>query len=193
MNCAFENVTTWNINGFRCFVTNFEITSFNKTITTINHEFRSIAAKENVTILIFSSQTVKFFPKGINKFFPNINRLDVDNCQLKKINKTDLEVFPELRELTLADNNIEVLEDDLFSENRELYYIWLSNNKIKFVGENTFASLKHLETLYLEHNLCISDKAWTSKSHVTNVIRHTKKQCSRPPIQVDLKDGNKNE
>lgn len=45
-----------------------------------------------------------------------------------------------------------VIEDEAFSNNKQLYSLDLRGNCISYIGKNAFANLKNLKTLYLNSN-----------------------------------------
>lgn len=98
---------------------------------------------------------INYFPKDLEKQFPNLLAILLNLVQLKEIRQTDLKPFTDLRYLDLFENKIEYLEADLFKYNRRLEVIWLSNNKIKFIDDNIFQGLG-ITSLYLAYNDCVS-------------------------------------
>ncbi|XP_070507881.1 uncharacterized protein [Chironomus tepperi] len=98
---------------------------------------------------------INYFPKDLEKQFPNLIVILLNLVQLKEIRQTDLKPFTDLRYLDLFENKIEFLEADLFKYNRRLEVIWLSNNKIKFIDDNVFQGLG-ITSLFLAYNECVS-------------------------------------
>jgi hypothetical protein len=163
--------------GKECDVTNLVLTSPNQQITSVNGISGSNAIRNDVTGFYVQLQTMNYFPRGIEKFFPNIEAIYVQSCKLKAIKKEDLEKFTQLKELILHYNEIEELYDDLFVSNEKLLYIDLGHNKIKFIGEKTFESLKNLHILYLSSNQCINKYAAYSVNRVREIINEAKSSC----------------
>ena len=122
----------------------------NETVTTINGQAANFYHSENVKMLDIDDQTVRYFPKGLEKIFPNLEGISIYNSKLKKISKSDLKPFPALRELCLHNNELETLDSDLFEFNPELRLIYLNSNKLKQIGANIFDSLTKLENVYLQ-------------------------------------------
>jgi hypothetical protein len=112
----------------------------------------------NIHRFWIGQETIWYLPKGIDKFFPNLNNLAVDNCELKEITQDDLKVFPKLVRLELNHNDIKVLQKDLFKFNPKIYYIKLSRNEINFIDAKVFDNLNSLDIVDLELNRCMSDK-----------------------------------
>jgi Leucine-rich repeat (LRR) protein len=155
---------------------NLVITSPNEEITSVNGEPMIFALNTIVKILNLDKEIVEYFPKGLEKFVPNIEELSMTDVQLKEIAKSDLQLFPMLKILFLDYNNIEELDENLFERNKELIHLYLDHNRIKFIHGNTFAPLKKLETLYLGSNKCIAKNVY-KKKEVKEIIKEIKINC----------------
>jgi hypothetical protein len=174
---GYEDVKSGKECRIRHGFTNLVITSPNEEITSINGNSGSDAIRNDVKAFFASSHVIYYFPRGLEKFFPNIKVIYINNCQLKTITKQNLEPFSQLTKLYLQFNEIEELEDDLFAANEKLLYINLHSNKIKFIGDPTFEPLKHLNTLYLHNNPCINKDAENDANEAQEVINETKIKC----------------
>jgi hypothetical protein len=181
LECNFKekSSSSWTYvkSGKVCDVKNLVISSPNQQITSINGISGSNAIDNDVTALRVDGQTVNYFPRGLEKFFPNIEIMFVVDCKLKAITNQDLASFPQLKELRLSHNDIEELDDDLFAANKKLISISLSYNRIKFIGEVTFKPLKQLDFLFLNSNKCINKDAFFDVSKVNEIIDEVRKQC----------------
>lgn len=147
---------------------------------TIHHENMEIVATnvdENTRIDSFAavSKKIFFFPKGIEKFTQHLVNLVIKNCKLKKITSKNLEKFTFLQYLDLSYNEIEVLEENLFTMKSTILYLVLNDNKIKDVHYSVFKSNGHMY-LDLENNTCVSKLADDSLE-VNKLIKLIKLQC----------------
>ncbi|KAG5669322.1 hypothetical protein PVAND_017210 [Polypedilum vanderplanki] len=125
------------------------------TITDIDGEHLAGKTNRNVQKLIISNiPKVKFVPKEIGKFFKKLTTLEITNANLIKIKQIDLQQFLKLKKLILNDNEIEIIEEELFESTPKLEYIDLSNNKISLIDPSAFSNLKNLQNLYLVNNTC---------------------------------------
>ena len=68
-----------------CDAQNVYITSKDETITSVNGR----TVPTCVRGLWIDGQTVNYLPKGINKFFPNLEMLAVENSHLKSLTQDD--------------------------------------------------------------------------------------------------------
>jgi Leucine-rich repeat (LRR) protein len=179
--CDFTETSAYSYNKIKsgkvCKVRNLVIKSPSQEITSINRIFGSSAIRNDVTVFRAYGQTMNYLPRDIEKFFPNIEAMLVQSCKLKEIKKQNLEAFPQLKNLYLASNDIEKLDDDLFVSNEKLLKIDLENNKIKFIGEETFKPLKNLNTLWLHNNQCISKEAVNDVNKFKELINEVKSLC----------------
>ena len=75
---------------------------------------------------------------------------------MKEIIQNDLKVFPELLYLNLGNNDIQVLEQDLFKYNPKLYQVILTKNDIASIHPNILDDLTNLSKFDVTINSCIS-------------------------------------
>lgn len=104
--------------------------------------------------------------------------IEIYDCKLKQIRKSDLEPFSELVRLQLDNNDIDMLEEDLFMNNLNLAFISLDNNKIFLISVNIFDNLSKLVHLSLKSNNCIDMIAVNNKTAVAEIVRHVKDECT---------------
>jgi len=122
------------------------------------------------------SHQVLYMPTGIDKFYPYLKALFVDNCGMKEIKQNDLKVFPDLKVLDLSSNVIEVVEKDLFKFNPKLVIINMDLNNLKHIDLHVFDHLKELKSLNFAGNLCIS-LSMTGQDEIKEVINEIIKNC----------------
>ncbi|CAG9810640.1 unnamed protein product [Chironomus riparius] len=171
----------WSIvkNAYYCYVNNNPsiTTRESATITSISGTHQSGKTNSDVVGFYVYSKTINYFPRCLETFFKNIKAIQIDNCNLKEVHQEDLKPFPNLVELYLRFNELEVLEEGLFDFNPDLEYIYIWNNKIVHIAPNVFDHLSKLSYLYLLSNSCIDKEAKNSTSEVKNVIQAAKSQC----------------
>lgn len=115
------------------------------------------APLENISRLSIKTETIWYLPKRIEIFFPKLNNLVIQHCEMKEITQDDLKVFPELLYLYLEYNDIQVLEKDLFKYNPKLYYVDLKGNDIDYIDSNILDLLSNLNIFDMRTNKCVSD------------------------------------
>jgi hypothetical protein len=124
---------------------------------------------------------VNFMPKGLEKLFPQIERIAIYSSKLKEITKEDLAPFPMLKVLFLYSNDLETLPSNLFEANPEITHVEFLNNKLKFVGENILSPLKKLIFASFGLNPCINMDAET-KDKVPALIEELQNKCKPPQV-----------
>ena len=157
--------------GSFCEVTNLNIVSPNRKITSVN----GISATNQYEGIYIQLLNVHYLPTEIGSFFLNIKSFAVYNSKLKEITKNDLKAFTNLMELYLYSNDLEKLDGDLFEHNRELQYLYLNNNKLKSVGEELLRNLNLIET-HFSNCGCINATS-TSSSTTNTIIQQLITQC----------------
>ncbi|KAL7017378.1 hypothetical protein ACKWTF_010345 [Chironomus riparius] len=178
IHCNYKNEDTHTSYSYYCDVENqlnvMSTNSANINFVRGDHDFGQ--SNDNVTCLHVSNKNVQIFPKGIQKIFKNLKRIDIYFGRLKEINQDDLKAFPQLIELDLYNNDIQILEDKIFAYNLRLTYINFSYNKLVQIGENVF-KMMNLSFLGLFSNGCISKTASNSTKAVLDIIALIKINC----------------
>lgn len=147
------------INGhdYCCEVENQELitSSYDREITSIKLPWGASIKDDDVTCFDSNDKVVKFFPRGLTKYFKGISTVDIKSAQLEEVTKEDLKEFGGiLKSLILTKNRIKKIEVDLFIYNPNLEEIGLDHNKIKQIKDGTFDGLKELKVVYLHDNPC---------------------------------------
>ena len=84
--------------------------------------------------------------------FPNLEKIAIRKCNLKKLNKEFLDRFPILRKLFIIKCNLKVIERNAFSNLSRLYCLDLSENMLQGIKKDAFSHLENLEVLDLSNN-----------------------------------------
>lgn len=121
--------------------------------------------------------TTRYFPKGLEKFFKNLVMIDINHGRLREIHQSDLAPFPKLKCLDLYENDIEVLEEDLFKFNGDLRMIWLSGNKIFHISSTAFASVTKVTYISFVSNPCISRFVKDNSTVANEIIASAFENC----------------
>ncbi|XP_070508968.1 putative leucine-rich repeat-containing protein DDB_G0290503 [Chironomus tepperi] len=140
--------------------------------------------KTNDQVLGFyaGQKTLKYFPKCLNFYFKNLQKIYIDNCKMDVIHQSDLKPFTKLTHIYIVDS-IKVIEDGLFDYNSNLEWIGLSGSKIIHIDSKVFDHLTKLTTLWLSNVPCVRKEAHSSRQDVEDVIKLVKSQCTSPKFQ----------
>lgn len=121
-----------------------------------------------------------YFPRNLNKIFPNIQSIHFKSNRIKEIHNMDFKGLQNLSYLSLDDNLIIELEKGLFDDNPHMILLSFENNFIYFIDPNIFDKLTKLRHLYLNNNPCIDMDAVDNKSKINEIInRIQSKQCNK--------------
>lgn len=150
-----------------------ESTSPDEAINSVDNATTSTSFKG----LFIESLILHYLPKGIGKFFPQLEILYVTNTFLKSIKAADLEGLPNLKILYLGGNDIEELSSDLFKFTPKLVDFSCPRNKISRVGKDLFESLQSLNVVNLQCNKCINNLKIADFVALKNELRI---QCADP-------------
>jgi len=154
------------------------ITSSNSTkVDSVTGTLRNGRTKEEDIFLYTVRKTVHYFPSGLEVFFPNIKGIVIWYCKLKEVHQSDLKPYSKLTYLSLPNNDIQVIEEDLFANHPNMEMVLLSGNKIFHINPTVFDRLFGLVSLYLNDNVCISKNTENNRNVVLEMISSIKSQC----------------
>lgn len=111
----------------------------------------------------------------MNVHFKNIKGVEISNCHLKQINQNDLKLLPELEFLALTNNDIKLLEDNLFSYNLNLEVVDFSGNGLFLMGITIFSNLEKLHSLDIRP--CLSTYYEKNSFIIKSQIQHINLEC----------------
>ncbi|KAG5669355.1 hypothetical protein PVAND_017243 [Polypedilum vanderplanki] len=149
----FDYFAGW-VYYYGCIVQNKEIFNGNRvTIEKIEGEHKGHSTNRGVEAFqLEDAENLKYFPIGLNNFFPYLKSIQISSSKLVEIKYDDLKNFPHLEYLDLRFNKITEIDENTFKNNQKLEYIDLSYNKIKNVNQKAFHNLQNLKTLSLKRN-----------------------------------------
>lgn len=172
--------------GYKCEVQNSVLITSegDRTISEVRGQHLRGKTNDDVKYFISYSKQIDFFPRGLTKFFKNIEIVEIRSSKLKEIIKEDLKEFGDkLKELMLYPCEIEVIQSDLFEFNRNLARFDINHNKIRHIGDKTFDGLEKLKTIFLSPNPCFpseSSNKHNDSSKVLQIIRDDVSKCKDP-------------
>jgi hypothetical protein len=153
---------------------------------------------KDVIAVRIHSRNVYYFSSGYEKFFTNLQVIQVYSSKLKFITQRDLMPFTKLKHLDLNKNDLEVLEKELFKYNTELEVIKVSENKLRFIDVTAFEGLFSLHTIELNDNHCIwkatpsnddlDEEEDIGREDAIDVLYEVRTRCYRDYILKELLD-----
>lgn len=156
LECQFESLPFY---GYSCKAKNRELvlSKDDREITEVKGQHSDQKTHDDVKCFTAEAM-IKYFPRGLAKFFKNIDCIDIQHSNLQEIKKDDLKEFGDkLRKLYLTYNQIRVIESDLFENNPNLEEIYLSDNLIRHVESGAFDGLRKFREMFLMDNPCTND------------------------------------
>lgn len=175
LKCQIVDEGWGSLEGFECKAVGWSITNQNEIVTSVNDKKEAL---NDVVVLSIEDQVVNYFPKNLEKFFPNLKGIKVANTGLKSIKQETLKPFPKLSHLALFGGDLETLDNDLFSFNPDLKWLALDDNKLKFIGDDLLTHLEQLKKVSLYNNQCISKKAW-KRDDIEEIVDLIRANCQR--------------
>jgi Leucine-rich repeat (LRR) protein len=175
--CDFDTGSWSRVGNYSCSLSaDPSITSPGVTVTSANGNHKPSMSHADVQGFRSIGATINFMPRGLNDIFPNLIVITINNAGMKELHQSDLKHFPRLRVLSLYDNAITIVEQNLFKFNRELEYINFNSNKIRQIHPTVFDHLNKLSMLWLNFNVCV-DHGTSGRSDVVNLISKVKQEC----------------
>ena len=126
---------------YTCVVTDISIKKPKTLISTFKGVHQVGESDGDVEGLWILQTKVFFFPRGLHSNFPNLKNLTINDCGLQEISKRDINGLNDLVSLSLRNNKLKSLPDNLFTNTPKLIYINLSGNKINEMSTKLFEPL----------------------------------------------------
>ncbi|KAG4071478.1 hypothetical protein HA402_011632 [Bradysia odoriphaga] len=136
----------------------WNISTEDVTISSINGEEASFYSDKSITVLEIFSRDFHYLPKGLEKFFPNIKLLSIINTELESVKSDDLKPFVHLTMVNLNGNKITTLDSNVFEFNPEITILKIVfNDKLKHIGADILTPLKKLQDADFSRNGCVDN------------------------------------
>lgn len=131
LKCSKLVVECWlSGNVLTCHVKDLNVTKKGEIMNPI-----AIASYNQMKGLEIHEQIVHFMPKFTESLAQSLEALLVDSCHLKDVSKEDLQQFSPLKLLSLANNDLEKLDGDLFDFMPRIEVVsFRGNEKLKYIG-----------------------------------------------------------
>lgn len=126
----------------------------------------------------FFKHKFEYFPRGMTKFFENIEAIHAGMNQLAYLEKDDMKDFTKLRFLYLYNNVLQSLDSNVLEDNLALEYVSFYGNQLKKIGSNILTPLKSLKTAYFNKNICIDKQAVRDLREIAEIKLEISERCS---------------
>lgn len=176
--CVYRTENIWTMNDiYICEGTVF-FTGHDRIINglTGNH----LANKTSIDVEGFSirEQRLRFFPRNLHEFFPNIDAIRVRDTGLSEISNEDIKNLP-LKQISFSLNNFRTINASLFASNPELQAISFDYNPVMHVAHDVFDGLINLTRLRFLNTTCMDQIVDGDVELVERMVFEISRQC--PP------------
>lgn len=112
--------------------------------------------RQYVLVIKFYNSKMRYIPSGLFRYFNNVRDLDLAQSEIEDIHRNSFEGAKDLTYLTMSYNNITELRASVFVGASLLFVIELSYNQISKIDKYAFVDVRSLSRLHLSHNLISS-------------------------------------
>lgn len=127
---------------------------------------------------ISERMSVKFIPKGLAKFFPNIEALEVDHSDLEFLTEDDFEGLSSLTLLNMGYNKVTTIPSNFFAHTPKVRFISFSQNPLTTIAPKVFEPLHNLLSLSLDQSNCIDGFVLNNRYAAASLAMRAYEQCS---------------
>lgn len=192
-NCEFKT-DSWEVEGiiaedfYICQVTDAEIDTPGTILEAkfFDGVHKEGKTNEDVKMLQFVELGIKYFPRGLDKIFPNLVGIDIDKCQLMEISNNDFEGLRHLEYLFLYKNKLTSLPTDLFVNMSKLKAVDFSDNFIDVMSSRILKPVQNNSPFWISFsaNKNISHSYWPQSDDNVDSIEALMKiideKCTKP-------------
>ena len=108
--------------------------------------------KEMKALSIENNKKVKFLPENIADLYLELVAYHVQECSIHTVNDKHFKGLTKLEDLSLSNNEIELIARDSFKDLTNLEKLNLAHNKLKFIEPKLFQTLSKPKTVWLIDN-----------------------------------------
>lgn len=128
------------------------VTDFYVNVTTQVQCDVYASVREYVLVIKFYNSKMRYIPSGLFRYFSNVRDLDLAQSEIEDIHRNSFEGAKDLTYLTMSYNNITELRASVFVGASLLFVIELSYNQIAKIDKYAFVDVRSLSRLHLSHN-----------------------------------------
>lgn len=139
-------------------------------VSDVSHNHAAGRNSSDVQAVIIRNKDMKFIPRDLYKFFPNLRSIDMFNSDVAEATREDFKNLSMLTEINLRGNNIRTLQSDVFVENLELQSLNFISNPMRHIDHKVFDPLLKLTSLHFEFAPCLSQGFANNRANVELLI-----------------------
>lgn len=116
--------------------------------------FKNLSKQLEQLTFFFYKIDYEIFVKMLNGHnFLNLLTLNIDGCNMRRIEKKFIDQFPNLVKFTVTNCSIETIEDNAFSNLKDLYLIDLSDNLLERIYKRCFSGSRQKKVILLQNDI----------------------------------------
>ena len=169
LDCNYQVQTLWMIQSIYACSARVIVVGDLRNVTEVSQNHVVGFSNEDVKGIVIEGQNLRFEPRNLETFFPNLEAFDIYRSQIQEILKGDIESLRNLRQLNLVGNNIQAINSNLFESNLKMTAISFSTNPIRNVDHKVFDHLEELSTLAFTETSCINLQYWNNRAGVLHL------------------------
>lgn len=155
-------------------------------VTTVNNQDSKSLPISTYKTLDIVNQVLHFVPQNLGDYFPEVEGMQIKNCGLKELRKSDLAQFPKAIDFYFFENKLQFLPGNLLEGNPELLRIYFDGNKISSMDPNVLFPVKKLQVACFSSNICI-DKNAVTQAEIPALEAALNLNCALPYLLEEKK------
>lgn len=137
-----------------------------------------------VEALFIYQKNLNYFPKNVERFFPNLKAISLDDNLITKVSNVFLRPHKNLEWLNLLGNRITKLDSDIFDGLPNLQIANFYRNNIKEIGQD----IKLPGNINFHSNICI-DMGATTPAEIATLQLTLLVKCSHNPRMLHIEQS----
>lgn len=133
---------------YTCEITVCNIESRNTVIETLKGQHKRTKDNKSVKGLCFHDTKVHFIPRNLSEMFPNLNRLEIERCELREVSAEDLVGLDQLEAFYVGGNKITTLSVNLFKNMPKLKVARFNENLLTSFDVQILEPIKNTIELF---------------------------------------------
>lgn len=178
--CLFRMRTIYSLLYYTCDEPKISGINESENLTEVYGNHMTGKSNSDVTFLwIYRPQNLTFFPKNIEKFFPNLVSIIFTYTDIVSFIGDEFRAFPELFYVTLSNNKkLERIPGNLFEFNPLINDTRFHDCNLKYIGEGLFDGLKKLKFLDVLFNDCVDGFADNYPTKMAKILETIRNNCT---------------
>ncbi|KAG5683947.1 hypothetical protein PVAND_013203 [Polypedilum vanderplanki] len=159
LNCNFSSDSIVTIKSlYTCTAYNLHATHEDQTVSKVNGIHQNGKSFSDVKIFYAKFQNCEYFPRGLDKFFPNLEGIFIQKSNIQHLLPGDLDGLNKLKTFDVEQNPIHELTVDFFKGKETIETVSFRNCHLRKVENGALDMLKNLKKADFFYNKCITTR-----------------------------------